>query len=173
MNKNGPGAFRGAEKSVFSAKFLAVGGLIAAAYVALTLAASALGLSSGVIQIRFSEALCILPMFTPAAVPGLFIGCLISNILSGCVIWDVVFGSIATLIGAAGTYLLRRNRWLAVSPPILANTIIIPFVLKYAYHLEDGLWVMFLTVAAGEIFSVGVLGELLYTSLNKHRKIFM
>ena len=82
------------------------GALIAAIYVALTAIASAVGLSSGAIQFRISEALCILPIFMPEAVPGLFIGCLISNVLSGCVVWDVIFGSLATLIGASLYYLL-------------------------------------------------------------------
>ena len=156
----------------FTVKNLAIGGLVAALYVVLTLIASALGISSGVIQVRFSEALCILPVFTPAAIPGLFVGCIIANLLSGAILWDVIFGSIATLIGAIGTYLLRKNRWLAAIPPILANTIIIPFVLYYAYQVGGGIWILFLTVCAGEVISVGILGELLYTALNKYRKIF-
>ena len=156
----------------FTVKNLAIGGLVAALYVVLTLIASALGISSGVIQVRFSEALCILPVFTPAAIPGLFVGCIIANLLSGAILWDVIFGSIATLIGAIGTYLLRKNRWLAAIPPILANMIIIPFVLYYAYQVGGGIWILFLTVGAGEVISVGILGELLYTALNKHRKIF-
>ena len=87
----------------------AVGAIIAALYVVLTYLASAMGLSSGVIQVRFSEALTILPIFTPAAIHGLFVGCLLSNLLTGCALWDVVFGSLATLLGAIFTYLLRRS----------------------------------------------------------------
>ena len=81
---------------------------IAALYVALTYLASLFGLSSGVIQIRFSEALTILPVFTSAAIPGLYIGCILANLLTGAAPYDVLFGSLATLIGAVGTYFLRR-----------------------------------------------------------------
>ena len=70
--------------------------MIAALYVVLTYITNLLGLASGTIQVRFSEALCILPVFTPAAIPGLFIGCLISNLITGGIIWDIIFGSIAT-----------------------------------------------------------------------------
>ena len=111
-----------------SIRYLTWGAIIAALYVLLTYLASLLGLASGVIQFRLSEALCIMACFTPAAIPGLYIGCLLSNILTGCVFWDILFGPIATLIGAVGTYLLRRNKYLAVIPPILANTLIVPFV---------------------------------------------
>lgn len=146
-----------------STKFLAIGGIIAALYVVLTMLATALGLSSGAIQVRFSEALCILPVFSVAAIPGLFIGCIISNILSGCILFDVLFGSIATLIGAIGTYLLRnKSRYIAVLPPIISNAVIVPLVLKYAYGLEDAYWYLVATVGLGEIISVGILGLLVY-----------
>ena len=95
--------------------------LIAAIYVVLTYFISAFNLASGAIQVRISEALTILPVFTPAAIPGLFIGCLLSNLLTGCMPLDVVFGSLATLIGACGTYALRKHKWLAPLPPIVAN----------------------------------------------------
>ena len=87
--------------------------LIAAIYVVLTYFISAFNLASGAIQVRISEALTSLPVFTPAAIPGLFIGCLLSNLLTGCMPLDVVFGSLATLIGACGTYALRKHKWLA------------------------------------------------------------
>ena len=148
-------------------KNLTLSATIAALYVILTGIAKLCGLDSGVIQVRFSEALCILPCFTPAAVPGLFIGCLLSNILSGGVIWDVIFGSLATLIGAIGTRILRKNRYLAVIPPILANTIIIPFVLPYAYGIPGSIPYFMLTVGLGEIISCGILGILLYSSVKK------
>ena len=149
------------------AKKLTAAATIAALYVILTGIAQLLGLSSGVIQVRFSEALCILPCFTPAAVPGLFIGCLLSNILSGGVVWDVIFGSLATLIGAIGTRILRKNRYLAVLPPILANTVIIPFVLSYAYGIPGAIPYFMLTVGIGEVISCGLLGLLLYSSMKK------
>ncbi len=148
-------------------KNLVTGGLIAAMYVVLTMLANALGLASQAVQVRFSEALTILPVFTPAAIPGLFIGCLLSNYITGAVIWDIIFGSIATLIGAIGTYCLRKNKFLAVIPPILANTVIVPFILKFAYQSEDAMWLMFMTVGAGEVISVGVLGLLLHQAIVK------
>ena len=152
------------------ALFITHAAIIAALYVVLTYLASILGLSSGVIQIRFSEALTILPFFTPAAIPGLFIGCVLANILSGAVIWDVIFGSLATLIGAVGTYLLRKStKWLAPLPPIAANTVIVPFVLTYAYGVPDGIAFLMLTVGAGEIISCGVLGMILLKCLEKYR----
>ena len=105
--------------------FITQGAVIAAIYVVLTYIVSLLGLTNGVIQVRLSEALTILPVFTPAAIPGLVVGCVISNILTGAVIWDVIFGSLATLIGAVGTYLLRKHhRILYPLPPIIANTVI-------------------------------------------------
>ena len=154
-----------------NSRTIALGGLTAALYIVLTLLANAFGLASGMIQVRVSEALCILPCFFPEAIPGLFIGCLISNIITGSAIWDIVFGSLATLIGAIGTYLCRKNRWLAPLPPILANTLIIPFVLAYAYGVEEGIWLLAITVGIGEFLSVFVLGELLYSGLVKRKDI--
>jgi len=110
-----------------------------------------------------------MPYFTPTAIPGLFIGCMISNMLGGAMMMDVVFGSLATLIGAIGSYLLRRNRYLVSLPPILANTLIIPWVLKFAYGSEDMIWYMMITVGIGEILAIGVLGQFLLTILRKNR----
>lgn len=146
--------------------------IIAALYVVLTFIANAMGLASGAIQIRLSEALTILPYFTPAAIPGLFVGCLLSNILVGGALFDIIFGSIATLIGALGTYLLRKSKWLTPIPPILSNTIIVPLVLIYAYGVSDALPYLMLTVGIGEVISAGLLGMILLKSLEKHRDIF-
>ena len=99
-------------------RYIAQAALIAAAYTVLTLLAAGFDLASGAIQVRFSEALTILPFFTPAAVPGLALGCLISNLITGCVLPDIIFGTLATLIGAVGTYALRSNRYLCALPPI-------------------------------------------------------
>ena len=129
--------------------------IIAALYIVLTFLANALGLANYAVQIRFSEALTILPYFTATAIPGLFIGCLLSNILTGCAIPDIIFGSIATLLGAGITYALRKYKWLAPVGPILSNAVIIPFVLRYAYGIEP-LWFSFITVTAGEIISCGL-----------------
>lgn len=150
------------------ARYVTTAAVVAAIYIVLTLLTNSLGLASGAIQIRISESLCVLPMFTPAAILGLFIGCLISNLLCGCVVWDIIFGSLATLIGALFTYLLRKNKYLAVIPPILLNTIIIPFVLKFAYGLPEGLWYFVATICIGEIVSCGILGLMLYRYLKKY-----
>lgn len=152
--------------------FLAQGGTVAALYVALTLIASAMGLASGQIQLRLSEALTILPCFFPAAVPGLFVGCLLANLLTGCVLWDVAVGSLATLLGALGTRLLRKNRWLAVLPPIVSNILLVPPVLAWAYGVEESIPFLMLTVGLGEVLSCGVLGELMYSALDKHRALW-
>jgi len=145
------------------------GAVIAAIYVVLTMVFQPI--SFGPIQFRISEALCVLPYFTPAAVPGVFIGCLIANMLGGSVIMDVAFGSLATLIGAVGSWMLRKNRYMVSLPPILSNTIIIPWVLKYAYGAEDMIWFMMITVGIGEILAVGVLGQLLITALDRYKNI--
>ena len=148
------------------------GAVIAALYVVLTTFVSAFNLASGAIQVRISEALTVLPFFTPAAIPGLFIGCIISNIIAGGVIWDVIFGSLATLIGAFFTYLIRKGpEWLAPIPPIVANTLIIPFVLRFAYGLEDAWWILFGGLFVGEFISCGVLGMILLYAL-KSRRLF-
>ena len=153
------------------AYFITQAAVIAALYVVLTLFINAFDLASGAIQVRISEALTILPYFTPAAVPGLFIGCLLSNFMTGAAIWDIIFGSVATLIGAIGTYLLRKWKWCAPLPPILSNTIIIPFVLTYAYGIPGGIPFFMLTVGAGEVLSCGVLGMILLFALQRYRNI--
>ena len=146
---------------------LTQGAVIAALYVVLTYLASLLGLSSGVIQVRLSEALCILPIFLPAAVPGLAVGCLLANALTGAVVMDIVLGPVATLAGALGTRLLRGRPRLAILPPILANVIIVPWVLRFGYGMPDAIWYMMLTVGAGEVISVGILGTGLYEALRR------
>ncbi len=153
-----------------SVVFLAQASIIAALYVVLTMLANSLGLANFAIQLRFSEALTVLPVFTFAAVPGLFVGCLISNLISGCVIWDIVFGSFATLLGALGTYLLRKHRGLCLLPPILSNMVIVPFVLVYAYAIEGTLPFFMFTVGLGELISCGVLGYFLRVTLEKKGK---
>lgn len=149
---------------------LAQSAMIAAAYVVLTYLSGLFGLASGAIQIRLGEALAVLPFFTPAAVPGLFAGCIIANLLTGCAFWDIVFGSAATLAGALICLLLKnRSRLLAPLPNIAANTIVIPLVLKYVYSLGDAYWLLVVTVGVGEIISGGVLGLLLFRAINPVR----
>ena len=147
------------------------GALVAAMYVALTWLSSLMGLSSGVIQFRFSEVLCILPVFMPEAIPGLFVGCLISNLIATANPWDILFGSLATLIGAFGTYLLRRLPpkfgWVASLPPVLSNMIIVPPVLILAYGATDAYWFLLITVGVGELVCAGFGGSALYYALRK------
>ena len=151
--------------------YIAQGAAIAALYVVLTLIFAPI--SYGAVQVRIAEALTILPLFTSAAVPGLFVGCLIANIFGGGVIWDVIFGSLATLIGAWLGYKLRHNRWLVPIPAIVANTVIVPFVLRYGYGVDMPMILLFLSIAAGEIVGCYVLGEILASALlPRRRQIF-
>lgn len=159
-------------------KFTVHAAIIAALYVVLTIFISAFGLASGAIQVRISEALTILPFFTPAAVPGLFVGCLLSNLITGCAPYDVIFGSLATLIGAIGTYVLSNTmkhnnvaKIVATIPPIIANTVIVPFILAYVYMVPDSIPFLMLTVGAGEVISCGILGFILLNIINKNTSI--
>lgn len=156
--------------------FLTQAAMTASLYIILTYIANAFGMANHAVQIRFSEALTILPYFTPAAIPGLTIGCLLSNILTGCALPDIVFGSLATLLGALGTYALRKWKWCAPICPIIANTIIVPLILIYGYglmiagmSLPQCLGFYCLTVGAGEVISCGILGMILLTVLEKYK----
>ena len=151
--------------------FITQAALIAGIYVALTLIFAPI--SYNVMQIRISEMLTILPMFTAAAIPGLFIGCIIANLAGGAIIVDVIFGSLATLIGAIIGYRLRSNRWLVPIPAVLANTFIVPLVLKYGYLIDVPLPVMMVYLFIGEMISCYLLGELLATVLLKHKLDFL
>lgn len=144
--------------------------LIAAIYTVLTMIAAGFDLASGAIQVRFSEALTIMPFFTPAAVPGLTLGCLLSNILTGCALPDIIFGTLATLLGALGSCALRKNRFLCAIPPIVSNALIIPFVLTYAYHIPGGIPLFMLTVGTGELISCMGLGQILLQALLPFRR---
>ncbi|MGN0345717.1 MAG: QueT transporter family protein [Lachnospiraceae bacterium] len=164
------------------AMYLAQAAMIAALYVVLTYLANALGLANYAIQVRFSEALTILPFFTPYAIPGLFVGCLLANLLTGAILPDIIFGSLTTLVAAFLTYGIRRlaekksgngtygkiTPWLGVIPPIVLNMIVVPLVLAYGYHLEGTIPFFMLTVGAGEVISCGILGMLLFYALRKN-----
>ncbi len=139
--------------------------MIAALYIVLTAVAAGFDLASGAIQVRFSEALCVLPYFTPAAVPGVILGCFLSNIITGCALPDIIFGTLATAIGAVISYKLRDHRFLVTLPPVISNAIIIPFVLTYAYQIPGGIPFFMITVGAGEVISCVVLGSILITAL--------
>lgn len=160
-------------KKVF---FVTQAAVIAALYVVLTLLANALGLANGAVQVRFSEALTVLPFFTPAAIPGLTVGCLLANLLTGAAALDIAFGPVATLIGAVGTYLIGKAsvkwfKWLAPVPPIAANMLIVPWVLITAYEVPDAYWFLMLTVGAGEVISCGMLGLVLLHALKDNRAV--
>ena len=153
-------------------RHLTVAAAIAALYVVLTGLSALLGLDKGAIQFRISEALTVLPCLTPAAIPGLAIGCALAGVLTAAMPLDVLFGSLATLLGALVAYALRRlSPWLAPLPNIVANTVIIPFVLSYVYLVPDGLPFLFLTVGIGEILSSGVLGLVLLFALRPHASL--
>ena len=133
--------------------FITQAALIAALYVVLTLVSAALGLDSKAIQFRLS---------------GLFIGCLLSNFICGAMLPDMIFGSLATLIGAVGTYFIGKQvKWLSALPPIAANTVIVPLVLKYAYHLDGTVPFFALTVFIGEFVCCGILGTVLLYAIPK------
>lgn len=160
--------------------------MIAAIYVVLTCFINAFNLANGNIQVRISESLTVLPAFTPAAIPGLFIGCIISNTITGCHPLDITFGSLATLIGALGTFFVSQGFWtfktensakynfkkyMAPLFPIISNTIFVPFVLYFVYEIPGSIPFFMLTVGAGEILSCGILGMILCNVLEKYRAV--
>ena len=149
---------------------LCQGAMIGALYVVLTLISSVTGLAST--PVRLSEALCILPYFTPAAIPGLAIGCFLANFLTGCATWDILFGSLATLIGAVVARMLRKHKWLVPLPSVLANMIVVPPVLMYVYGAEEAYPFLVATVGIGEVVSIYGLGMLLFFALDKRKNIF-
>ena len=148
-------------------KYLCHAAIIAAMYVILTILSAALGLASGPIQVRFSEALCVLPYFTSAAVPGLTVGCLLANIFTSGNILDIIFGTLATFIGAIGALLLKRYKYIITLPTIAANTLILPFVLKYMFMLNDTIFFLAATIFAGEFISAGLMGTVLLLAMIK------
>lgn len=157
--------------------FLTQGAVIAALYVVLTVLFAPISFRE--IQVRVSEMLTVLPFFTPAAVPGLFVGCIIANILGGAIPLDIICGSLATLAGACGTYLIGKTlrgrasslggRLAAALPPVIANTIVVPFVLYYGYGVNLPIPLQMLTVGIGEAVSCCVLGSILMTVLDKYK----
>ena len=150
------------------------GALIAAAYA--TLSYISAPLTFMFFQFRLSEALCILPIFFPEAIPGLFIGCIVANYISGCVIWDIIFGSVATLLGAIFARVLsklpRKLMFLSTLPTVFANAIIVPFVIIYAYGSPDSYLFLFATVAAGELVTATGIGTLLYYQIEKRKFLY-
>ena len=156
-------------KSRFSPKSIAISGIIAALYAVMAYFSAVFGIAYGPIQCRFSEALCVLPFLTPAAVPGLFLGCLVSNLLSPYGALDIVFGSLATLLAAIWTGRVRR-KWLAPLPPVVCNAIIIGAVVTVQQVPMELFWGTFaynaLTIGLGEALACYVLGGLLLKVLS-------
>lgn len=158
-----------------SGRYLAQGAMIAAIYTVLTLLAAAWGLAYGPVQFRFSEALTILPVFTPAAIPGLTLGCLLSNIFSGYGVYDMIFGTLATLLSAFATRWLRNIRFrrlpvLAPLPPVLFNALIVGaeiVCLSPTGFAWAAFWSTALSVGAGELAVCYILGLPLEAALEK------
>ena len=133
---------------------LTVAAVIAALYAALTVVFAPI--SYGAVQFRIAEALTLLPILFPQAIPGLAVGCLVSNLVGGYGIWDVVFGTLATLIAAVLTYRLRKQIWLAAAPPVLVNAVVVGLMLHFVLALP--LLPTMATVGLGELAVVVVLG---------------
>ena len=157
-----------------STRFLTAAAMIAAMYVALSWISQMVGLCSGAIQCRISEALCVLPVFTTAAIPGVTLGCLITNLLFGSGNpFDIAFGTLASLIGVLLCYALRKLPYLASVPTILTNALIIPAVLILFFPEMD--WSMYpllaFQIGLGEVIACGVLGTLLVWRLLRNPKI--
>lgn len=159
------------KKGTVSVRYLTSAAVIAALYVVLTFLSAAFGLASGIIQLRLSEILAVLPFFTPAAVPGVTIGCFLANLLTGSPVYDVIFGTLATFLGVLGAALLKRHPFLISLPTILSNALIIPLVLRFAYGVPDTIPYLILTIGLSELLSAGVLGTLLLQLIRK-RKLF-
>lgn len=139
-------------KRSIDTRFLCMSAIIAALYAALTLMLPVL--SYGAWQCRLSEALTLLPLVLPQSVPGLFVGCLVANLLSPVGVWDVLFGSLATLLAALGTHALRKHPLLAAACPVIANGLIVGGMLSVVYTLPAALTMI--QVAAGEALAVAV-----------------
>ena len=149
--------------------FITEAAVIAAIYTVLVVIFAPI--SFGPIQVRIAEALTILPFFTPAAIPGVAIGCFLSGLLTIADPLDIVFGSLATLIAAILSYLLRRNKYMVPIPPIVANALVIPWILRYAYDLPDSIPFMMMTVGIGEVLSAGLMGLVLLLALEKVKHV--
>lgn len=138
----------------YPVKYISAGGVIAALYIALTALFAPISFSA--LQFRVSEVLTLLPILSPAAVPGLFIGCLLSNLILGAPWQDVVFGSLASLLAAVLTRKFRKNHWAAALMPVLINGLIIGGMLSIVFALP--FWATAATVALGEAAVCYMLG---------------
>lgn len=137
-------------------RFITQAGLIAAIYAVLCIVLRPI--SFGEVQLRVSEALTLLPVIMPAAVPGLFIGCLLANLLGGAGLIDIVFGSLTTLAAALCTARLREKPLLAALPPVLFNALVIGCILRYAYGVALPLWLCMASVGLGQLIACYAMG---------------
>jgi uncharacterized membrane protein len=145
--------------------------LIAALYVVVTV--SFAPISSGLFQLRFSEALTVLPALLPAAIPGLFVGCLLGNFLVGASLVDIIFGSLTTLAAAYLSYRLRHKKWLVPMPPVILNAIVVGYMLVYVYAVPVSIFVAMAWVAAGQFVACYIIGYPLLRILDRYKdKIF-
>lgn len=140
-------------------KLIVLQALIASIYILLSLVTAPISFS--IVQIRLAESLCVLPIFGFQYIFGITIGCALTNFLMFGNIIDVIFGTLATLIGALGTYYFRKNYIVAVLFPILSNAIILPFVFKYAYGLDKTFWFMFIQTFVSQMIAIGLLGKII------------
>ena len=148
-------------KKLLTTRSLCVSAVIAALYAALTLLLAPF--SYGSIQLRVSEALTLLPMVLPQAIPGLFVGCLIANLYTG-MLTDIIFGSLATLLAAVGTYLLRKKPILAAACPVVSNGVIVGLVLALTGNYPIAATMGY--VAIGEVGAV-LIGFVLLSALKR------
>lgn len=160
-----------------STKFLVQAAIIGAIYAVLTIAFYPISFGHNIFQFRIAEALTVLPAFTPAAIPGLFVGCIVSNIIGGFGILDIVFGSLATLTAAFLSYKLRHKKWLVPIPPIVLNALIVGTYLYYIFlripDMNVTLPAVMGWVALGQIGACYGLGYPLMILLEKYQgKIF-
>ena len=151
--------------SLSNTNALARGAIIAALYAATTLLLAPI--SYGEIQVRLSESLTLLPILLPEAVPALTIGCLLANVLGGCTIFDIVFGTLATLLAALCTRRLRERQLLASAMPVLFNGVIVGAIVHFAYAPVIPLPLCMLSVALGEAISCMLLGPIVLRAVNR------
>lgn len=150
-------------------KYLLHGSIIAAIYIVLTILPAPI--SYGPVQVRISEALTILPAFTPAAIPGLFVGCFISNIMGPYGMADAVCGSLASLVAAILSYFCRKHQCLVPLPSVIINGIVIGCMLHFAYGVPDPI-ACIAWVSAGQAVSCYLLGMPIIKILKRYRSIF-
>lgn len=151
-------------------RFWIQGAVIAAVYAVVTVVAAPI--SYGIMQVRVSESMTVLPALTSAGLPGIFVGCIVANLLGPYGIIDVICGSLASLLGAYGTYKLKDRPFLMLLPPVIANGIIIGAMLHYAYGVKLNLFLCMSWVAAGEFLACYIIGLPLFYLLRKYEGIF-